>query len=204
MNDPSPFVLSFRDKLGEIRGFYAAHTAALGNPRGTIAMAQTLGRFVVLRVKCGRSRAPMVDDSVAFAVAMYSTLRGPLGDDEALELVERRIVETGTEMMQSWVPQDRSMEALGQQVRLLMGDAEQRGVYRIDAMTTTDTGMSWDMTSCRYAELTRQLGAPEVGQVFCAVDQPFVSDVLPDLPFGCETTIARGEDRCRFRVGDQV
>ncbi len=204
MSDPSPFVLSPARKLRDIRGFYRTHRRALGSWRGTVAMAGTMWRFIGLRRQLGRSDSPMVDDSVSIAVAMYRSLSGPLGETVALDAVEASIVASGMELMADWVPTDRSMQSLGTQVRLVMGDAEHRGIYGIDDMVTTDTGISWDVTSCRYAALTTLLGSPELGRVFCAVDQPFVSGVLPDLPFSCDTTIARGDDRCRFRVGDET
>lgn len=200
----SPFRLGTRQKLRDLRRIHSAHRDEMGTVRGTVAMAATLGRFVALRTRTGRTAAPMVDDSVCIAIAMYRTLSSRLGEDRALDAVERVIVTSGLELMSGWVPEDRSMTSLGTQVRLVMGDAESRGVYGIDAMTSTATGIGWDVTACRYAELTRRLGSPEVGRVFCAVDQPFVADALPDIDFTCETTIARGDDRCRFRVGDQT
>jgi len=163
-----------------------------------------MGSFVVLRRQIGRSNAPMVDDAVAISVAMYRTLRTYVGDTEALEIVEAEIVSTGTEMMQGWIPTNRTMSALGDQVAIIMGDAESRDIYEIEGMEAGDSSISWDVTACRYAALTRMLGSPEVGRVFCAVDGPFVEQALPEIDFSCSTTIARGDDRCQFRVGDAV
>lgn len=204
MAEPSPFVLSAAAKASNLRPFYAAHCRVAGRVGGTVAFAGTLRRFVSLRRRIGRSTAPMTDDSVALAVAMYRTLRGRFGSDDALGAVQDAIVSSGLAVMADWVPENRDMASLGTQVRLIMGDAEQRGVYVIEAMDTTDTGIRWDITACRYAELTADFGAPEVGKVFCAVDQPFVAGVIPEVPFSCDTTIARGQDRCRFRIGDAV
>ena len=202
--EPTPFRLTVRQQLASLGAFREAHQAALGRARGLLGLGATLGRFLVLRARTGRTDAPMVDDAVAMAVATYRTLRRRLPEGDALAAVEAAVVASGLELMAAWVPDERDMGSLGRQVRVVMGDAERRGVYAIDGMSTTDTGLRWDMTACRYAELTRRLGAPEVGRVFCAVDQPFVRDVVPDLAFSCATTIARGDDRCRFRVGDEA
>lgn len=204
MPDLSPFVLGPRQKAAEVRSFAMAHHRALGWLRGTVGFVATLVRYVRLRVGIRGGSAPMVDDSVSMAVAMYRTLTPRLGADEGLRVVRDQVVASGAEMMENWLPEERSIVALGDQVRVVMGDAETRGIYRIEALSTTETGITLDVTSCRYAELTRQMGAPEVGQVFCAVDQPFVAGALPGLPFTCATTIARGDDRCRFRAGDEA
>ena len=204
MASNSPFVLTARQKAAQAWGFAAMHRRHLGPLVGVAAFGTTLGRFTGLRLRSRGGNSPMVDDAVAMAVASYRTLTRRLGEDAALAAVRDQVVATGGRMMQDWPPEERTVPALGRAVRVIMGDAEQRNIYRLDGLATSDTGLRLDVTACRYAELCRRHGAPEVASVFCAVDQPFVADALPGLAFRCDTTIAKGDDRCRFRAGDEA
>ena len=207
---PSMFRLHSRDQFRQLRGFWSAYQDRFGARRAGRLMAQTLRRFILLRARISASRfayghgadgAPMVGDAVAFAVAMYQTLTPVLGRSEAQEFVCEQIVKAGRAMMASWVPADRSLVSLGLKVREIMDEAARLGVYEIEGMNADEAAIRWDITACQYHELCCMLDAAELATVFCAVDGPFVSSVLPDIPFSCETTLAAGQDRCRFRVG---
>ena len=199
----SPFELTTRARATQAWAFQGRLRSTLGHMRGTFAFTESLARFVPLRLRL-RSSAPLVDDSTAFAVATFRSARRFLTDDEARDLVTAQIVESGTALMSDWVPRDRQLDALTAQLRSIMGEASDLGIYELTPIESDDSGIEWDITRCRYAENCSTLGEPSVATAFCAVDQPFVGEVLPELAFSCETTIAAGDDRCRFRVGDRA
>ena len=63
----------------------------------------------------------------------------------------------------------------------------------------SDTCFEAHFTRCEIAEITRRLGYPQVGPLFCAWDDRFFADYDPRVTFIRRHTIARGSDHCDFR-----
>ena len=63
-----------------------------------------------------------------------------------------------------------------------------------------DTAYDFDVTRCRYAEMYRALGIPELGAVLsCGRDFALGAGFNPDLKLTRSQTIMDGAPRCDFR-----
>lgn len=113
---------------------------------------------------------------------------------EALARVRRTLVQerhaglTGT-------PRERWLSGVLASV-LEVGDA-----VDVDMLRQDDVAIEFDVTGCRFAELFRELGEPELGaMLLCAMDQTAVDEIAPgEVTLDRATTLMQGGDRCRFR-----
>jgi len=58
----------------------------------------------------------------------------------------------------------------------------------------------FDVTRCRYAEMYREMGLAEIGDLLsCNRDGTFVEGYNPDITMVRDQTIMKGDGRCTFR-----
>lgn len=75
------------------------------------------------------------------------------------------------------------------------GDALTLEVLRVD-----ETGYDFNVTRCRYAEMYRALGIPELGAILsCGRDFALGEGFNPDLKLSRTQTIMEGASHCDFR-----
>ena len=73
---------------------------------------------------------------------------------------------------------------------------------RIEVLEQTERKFSFNVTRCRYAELYRALGIPELGALLsCNRDFAMSSGFNPDLTLTRTQTIMEGAPFCDFRFG---
>lgn len=71
---------------------------------------------------------------------------------------------------------------------------------RIDVLDQDETGLDFNVTRCRYAEMYRALGIPELGAVFsCNRDYALVDGFNPKAELTRTQTIMQGATHCDFR-----
>jgi predicted ArsR family transcriptional regulator len=71
---------------------------------------------------------------------------------------------------------------------------------RIEIHEQTDEVFSFDVTRCRYAELYRSLGIPELGAAFsCNRDAALIEGYTSDIVLTRTQTIMQGAPCCDFR-----
>lgn len=71
---------------------------------------------------------------------------------------------------------------------------------RIDVVSRSETEFGFDVTRCRYAELYRSLGIPELGAVLsCNRDYALIEGFNPDVMLTRTQTIMQGATHCDFR-----
>ena len=64
----------------------------------------------------------------------------------------------------------------------------------------TEQRLAFDVTRCRYAEMYRALGIPELGEVLsCQRDAALIDGFAPDVTFTRTQTIMQGAPCCDFR-----
>ena len=81
------------------------------------------------------------------------------------------------------------------QANWLKGDALTIEVRHVD-----DTAYDFDVTRCRYAEMYRALGIPELGAILsCGRDFALGEGFNPDLKLTRTQTIMEGAPCCDFR-----
>ena len=70
----------------------------------------------------------------------------------------------------------------------------------LEVLERSDEQLSFDVTRCRYAELYRALGVPELGALFsCNRDASLIEGFNPRVRFTRTQTIMEGAPCCDFR-----
>jgi hypothetical protein len=76
----------------------------------------------------------------------------------------------------------------------------QDNALEIDVLEQNETAFDFNVTRCRYAELYRALGIPELGAVFsCNRDGALIEGFNPAVEFTRAQTIMGGAPFCDFR-----
>ena len=131
-----------------------------------------------------------------------------------LPVVEALAKEFGRERVVSIV-RDVIVEvarAQGQEIAARMGDGSLRSLgtalqdwqkgdaYRMDVLEQTEERFSFNVTRCRYAEMYRALGIPEMGALLsCNRDFALIEGFNPDMRLTRTQTIMEGAPHCDFR-----
>jgi hypothetical protein len=70
----------------------------------------------------------------------------------------------------------------------------------LDVISDSERELSFNVTRCRYAELYRELGVPELGPVFsCARDYALIEGFNPRIRLTRTQTLMEGAAFCDFR-----
>lgn len=81
-----------------------------------------------------------------------------------------------------------------------LADFSADGALESNVIELTDNRFGFDVTRCRYAEMYRALGIPELGATMsCNRDGSLVEGFNPDIEFTRTQTIMAGADHCDFR-----
>ena len=76
----------------------------------------------------------------------------------------------------------------------------QDNALEIEVLQRSEEAFDFNVTRCRYAELYRALGIPELGAVFsCNRDGALIEGFNPDVAFTRTQTIMEGAPFCDFR-----
>jgi hypothetical protein len=74
------------------------------------------------------------------------------------------------------------------------------GALQIQVLERTDERFSFNVTRCRYAEMYRALGVPELGALLsCNRDYSLIEGFNPDVTLTRTQTIMQGAPCCDFR-----
>ena len=74
------------------------------------------------------------------------------------------------------------------------------GALTLEVHAQTDEELAFDVTRCRYAEMYRALGIPELGAVLsCNRDAALIDGFNPEVRFSRTQTIMGGAGHCDFR-----
>lgn len=91
---------------------------------------------------------------------------------------------------------DTSLESFAQ----TLGPWTQDDALRLRVLDATPDRFAFDVTRCRYAEMYRALGIPELGEVLsCQRDAALIEGFNPDVSFTRTQTIMQGAACCDFR-----
>jgi hypothetical protein len=81
-----------------------------------------------------------------------------------------------------------------------LADFSADGALESEVVDLTDTTFGFNVTRCRYAEMYRALGIPELGATMsCNRDGSLVEGFNPNIEFTRTQTIMSGADHCDFR-----
>lgn len=134
-----------------------------------------------------RILAPVVD-----------ALGARFGRDEVVAVVREVIVNLAREQGRAMAAArgDNSLTAFAGTLEPWTRD----DALRMEVHEQSDARLSFDVTRCRYAELYRALGIPELGAVLsCNRDAALIEGFNPDVRFARTQTIMQGAPCCDFR-----
>lgn len=117
--------------------------------------------------------------------------------DRIIDIVRGVIIEIARE-------QGRALGASGDRTvtafRSTLGPWERDDAMRLEIVEHTDDRLAFDVTRCRYAEMYRALGIPELGEVLsCNRDAALIEGFNPRITLTRTQTIMRGAPCCDFR-----
>lgn len=74
------------------------------------------------------------------------------------------------------------------------------GALELEVLEESEEALSFNVTRCRYAELYRALGMPELGALLsCQRDDALIEGFNPDIALTRTQTIMEGASHCDFR-----
>lgn len=129
---------------------------------------------------------------------VIAALADAFGRDAVLDIVTKTIIEIAHE-------QGAQLAAFmgGNSAAHLMDSMQywsQDGALEIDILEQTDEALSFNITRCRYAEMYRALGIPELGAVLsCNRDYALSEGFNVDSTLTRTQTIMNGATHCDFR-----
>jgi hypothetical protein len=130
----------------------------------------------------------------------------PLLDSFGREFGKERVLEIAREVIIRMAREQGAQLADAVQGRLLAHFAEtlenwkKDDALQIEVVEQTEDKFSFNVTRCRYAEMYRELGAPELGALLsCNRDWALIQGFNPDVTLTREQTIMQGAPFCPFR-----
>ena len=74
------------------------------------------------------------------------------------------------------------------------------GALELRVIETSESRLDFDVTRCRYAEMYRSLGIPELGEVLsCQRDAALIDGFAPEVTLTRTQTLMQGAPCCDFR-----
>jgi hypothetical protein len=129
---------------------------------------------------------------------ILEALGNEFGRKEVLEITRRTIVEIARQQGKELA------ERLGKNDLETYGEAvepwSRSGALQLRILGQDDSTLNFDVTACKYAELYRSLGVPELGSVLsCSRDAAFIEGFNPSIRLERKQTIMQGAAFCDFR-----
>jgi L-2-amino-thiazoline-4-carboxylic acid hydrolase len=121
-----------------------------------------------------------------------------LGEEKTTAIVKTTIVDLARESgrdLAKWVG-GNGLEEFKNGFELWTRD----NALEIDVIDQSETRFSFNVTRCRYAEMYKEIGIPQLGKVMsCARDYAMIEGFNPDIKLARTQTIMEGADYCDFR-----
>jgi hypothetical protein len=129
---------------------------------------------------------------------VLSALGDEFGRERVFEIARKVIVEVAREQGKA-LAERMGGDGLGHFATALE-DWKKGDAYRMDVLEQTEEKLSFNVTRCRYAEMYRALGIPEVGALLsCNRDFSLVEGFNPDVKLTRTQTVMEGASHCDFR-----
>jgi predicted ArsR family transcriptional regulator len=184
-----------RDELGLVQaiqvGAQVQLRSALGEP------------FSELEAPSSRDEA-LSRQQIGPAIVLYRTLRKQIGQQEALEIVERVVIEGAVLFL------SETMGRLERDALLEMDDDRRESFVRTKGKKFFNATLRWEeisedevyftVTHCMFPDLCEAVGVPELAPLFCKGDFEFFGGVESDVRLERPHTIAQGADTCPFHI----
>ena len=142
-------------------------------------------------------------ESAAVAAWMYIRLKNKIGGEKAFEVLKAVFLPTALSVFGvnfRIVESPRTFENL-----IRFHEISLQGLFsnaKEKVIEQSNSRFEYKCTSCGYVELFKYLGVPELGPIFCSVDNIFYNSYLPNrVTFsrgGLSKTLAEGSPYCTF------
>jgi len=120
------------------------------------------------------------------------------GRERVVEIVRDVIVDVAQSQGRE-IASQQGGSSLGHLARAL-ADWQKGDAYRMDVLEQSDERFSFNVTRCRYAEMYRSLGIPELGALLsCNRDFALAEGFSDDIELTRTQTIMQGAPHCDFR-----
>jgi len=129
---------------------------------------------------------------------LLENLGEEFGREQVLEVVRKTIVQIAREQGEQLA---RSMGGCSLAHFAMSMQAWTKGnAIEMDILEQTDEKFSYNVTRCRYAEMYRALGIPELGSLLsCNRDFALIEGFNPEVKLDRTQTIMEGASYCDFR-----
>lgn len=139
-----------------------------------------------------------------FAKGIFAVLAEDVGRDRAVAILTKAVVRlaevAGAAFAQQAQTGQHDLPADLLAYAKILSLWQENGALAIDLKTGDAARLEFDVTRCRYAEMYRELGIPELGAVLsCNRDGAFCVGFNPDIRLTRTQTIMEGAGHCDFR-----
>ena len=134
---------------------------------------------------------------------ILEALGNEFGREEVIEITRRTMTEIARQQCKELAYQmgTNDLESYGKSIE----PWSRSGALELRILNQDEKTLSFDVTGCKYAELYRGLGIPELGGVLsCSRDAAFIEGFNSGITLERTQTIMQGSGFCgfRFRVGE--
>ena len=130
---------------------------------------------------------------------IYEEMVRELGQAKARQILGRAITRNAIEQGRSLAEQGGGANSIAAFAALLP-NWQKEDALQIDVLEQTEERFHFNVTRCRYAEMYREMGLSEIGDLLsCNRDGAFCEGYNPDLKLDRSQTIMSGAGHCDFR-----
>jgi predicted ArsR family transcriptional regulator len=129
---------------------------------------------------------------------LIDALGARFGMDEVVEVVRDTIIDLATKQGAALAEQmgGDGLPCFAESLSAWTQD----NALEIELLESSDAAFDFNVTRCRYAEMYRALGVPELGAIFsCNRDAALIQGFNPEVAFQRTQTIMQGAPFCDFR-----
>lgn len=130
---------------------------------------------------------------------IYQTMCAELGQAKAVEIIRDAIAQDARKSGAEFAAQMQE----GPSIQAFVGIQElwrRGGALETTTVEQNDNTFEFHVTRCRYAEMYREMGLEEIGDLLsCVRDAEFIVGFNPDISFTRTQTLMQGATHCDFR-----
>jgi hypothetical protein len=136
-------------------------------------------------------------------VPLVKALQAELGEERANTLVRKALSSVYRQLGEQWWRAKESRH-VGENMALAWTSFAKGDAVNYSVRAQSQDTYEIDVSGCRYAQLYKELGEPELGFLLvCSLDFPFVEGFGPDIKLTRTRTIMQGASHCDFRYRRQ-
>ncbi len=129
---------------------------------------------------------------------VYEEMVAELGLQQAREILGNAVKKNAIAQGQAYAADKQDTGLLDFHALLPQWKAD--GALETEMLTETDTEVHYNVTRCRYAEMYREMGLAEIGNLLsCNRDGTFCTGFNPAIKLERTQTIMNGASHCDFR-----